>query len=275
MSVFRTSNPLLTADAFRGDGGGGRFGNFNLGSSTSAAARPTTMTLQGTVNATLILLGLCVASAIFCFSFLQKNQGALIGAASIGGIVSLVGLLAIYFKPGLSPYAAPLIAVAKGCTAGAASVFWTAYAQRSESQIVGQLGAGLVIQAALLTIAIAGGLLVAYKSRLIKVTQNFRLGVVAATLGLFFFSIIALVLSMFGVQIPYIWDNGPIGLIFTGAIVVLAALNLVLDFDFIEQGAENGLPRHMEWYAAIGLLVTLVWLYVSLLRLLAQLQRRD
>jgi uncharacterized YccA/Bax inhibitor family protein len=270
MSIFRTSNPLLTADSFQT---GGQFGNFNLGG--AVRERSTTMTLQGTVNATFILLGLCVAAAVFCFVFLQNNRGALLGATVIGGLVTLGGILLIYFKPGVSPLAAPVIALAQGCTAGAASVFWTAYAQGSQSQIVGQLGSGLVIQAALLTIGIAGGLLVAYKSRLIKVTQNFRLGVAAATMGLLFFSVITLVLSMFGIRIPHIWDNGIIGIAFTGFIVVLASLNLVLDFDFIERGAEQGLPKHMEWYAAIGLLVTLVWLYVSLLRLLAQLQRRN
>lgn len=278
MSMFRTSNPLLTAPAFSGAGREeGRFGNFAMpaSSASAAAVRPDTMTLQGAVNASLILLGITVATGLFCFSFLQKNPGILFGAWIISGLSGLVATLAVAFRPRMSPYVAPVVAVAQGVFAGAASIVWTRYAQGSQSQVVGQLGTGLVLQAALLTAGIAGGLLVAYSSRLIKPSENFKLGVAAATMGLCFFSLAALALSLFGIRIPYIWDNGPIGLLFAGAIVVLAALNLVLDFDFIENAASSGQPKHMEWYAAIGLLVTLVWLYVSLLRLLAMMNRRD
>jgi uncharacterized YccA/Bax inhibitor family protein len=270
MSVFRSTNPFLTEQAFAGDGRG-QFGNFAM-----REARPTTMTLQGTVNATFILLGITLATAIFCWSFLQTKPSLLFGAALVGSLVTLVGCVVTWFKRGASPYVAPFIAVAQGCTAGALSVLWTQYAAGPNApQFAGSLGTGLVLQAALLTIGIAGGLLVAYKSRLIKATENFKLGVVAATGGLFFVCIASMVLSMFGLKVPYIWENGPIGIAFAGVIVVIAALNLVLDFDFIEQGSEAGLPKHMEWYAAIGLLITLVWLYVSILRMLAMLQRRD
>jgi len=269
MSVFRTSNPLLTANAFGGSDDG-RYGNFAV-----REARPGTMTLQGAVNATAILLGLTVAAGILSWVYLQKLPALMFPAFIGGSILALVLTLVASFKPKLSPYLGPVIAVAEGLFAGAASIFWTRYAAGSESEIVGSLGTGLVLQAALLTVGVAGGLLLAYKTRLIRATENFKLGIMAATTGLCFFSLIAFALSMFGIRIPYIWDNGPIGLIFSGAIVVLAALNLVLDFDFIEKGAERGLPKHMEWFAGIGLLVTLVWLYVSLLRLLAQLQRRD
>ncbi len=273
--MFRTSNPLLTAPAFSGGGAdSGRFGNFAM-PATGAAARPTTMTLQGAVNASMILLGITIATGLFCFSFLQKNPGILFGAWIVSGLFGVVATLTIAFKPRLSPFAAPFVAIAQGVFAGAASIVWTRYAEGSQSQVVGQLGSGLVLQAALLTAGIAGGLLVAYSTRLIKPSENFKLGVAAATMGLCFFSLAALALSLFGIRIPYIWDNGPIGMLFAGAIVVLAALNLVLDFDFIENAASSGQPKYMEWYAAIGLLVTLVWLYVSLLRLLAMMNRKD
>jgi uncharacterized YccA/Bax inhibitor family protein len=139
---------------------------------------------------------------------------------------------------------------------------------------VSKLGTGLVLQATILTAGIAVSLLIAYKTRLIKATENFKLGVCAATGGLAILCLGSMLLGLFGVHIPYIWESGPIGIAVAGFVVVIAALNLVLDFDFIEQGAQNRLPRYMEWYAGIGLLVTLVWLYISILRLLAYLQDR-
>lgn len=269
MSALRTTNPLLTASAFSGES------ERRFGFTEVAAARPNTMTLQGAVNATFVLLGITVASGLGVFTFLQ-NQPGMVMAASLGGaVLALVLVLVISFKPQASPYVGPLIAIAEGAFAGAASIFWTRYAAGSSGTTAGALGTGLVLQAGLLTAGIAGGLLVAYKTRLIRATENFKLGVAAATMGFLFLCIATLVLSLIGIQIPYIWDNGPIGIAVAAGIVVLAALNLVLDFDFIEQGAERGLPRHMEWYAAIGVLVTLVWLYISLLRLLAKIQSRD
>jgi uncharacterized YccA/Bax inhibitor family protein len=118
------------------------------------------------------------------------------------------------------------------------------------------------------------GLLFAYKSGLIKVTENFKLGVVAATGGIAIAYFFSFILDMFGINIGFMHNNGPVGIIISLVIVVVAALNLVLDFDFIEQGAESGAPKYMEWYAAFGLLVTLVWLYLEILRLLSKLNGR-
>ena len=117
-------------------------------------------------------------------------------------------------------------------------------------------------------------LLFLYKSRLIRVTENFRLGVVAATGGIALFYLVSFVLRLFGIRIPYIHDSGPIGIIFSLVVVTIAALNLVLDFDFIERGSSLGAPRYMEWYAAFGLMVTVVWLYLEILRLLGKLNSR-
>lgn len=133
---------------------------------------------------------------------------------------------------------------------------------------------GIVVQAVFLTFGTLGALLVAYRSGLIQVTQNFRLGVVAATGGIFLVYVVSLALSFFGVSVPVIHSNGLIGILFSIGVVVLAALNLVLDFDFIEQGVTRGAPKYMEWYGAFGLLVTLVWLYLEILRLLSKLQSR-
>jgi uncharacterized YccA/Bax inhibitor family protein len=133
---------------------------------------------------------------------------------------------------------------------------------------------GTVSQAIFLTFGTLAALLVAYRSGWIRATENFKLSVVAATGGIFFVYLISFVLSFFGVNIPLIHGSGIFGILFSLFVVVIAALNLVLDFDFIEQGAEQGAPKYMEWYAAFGLVVTLVWLYLEILRLLGKLQDR-
>jgi uncharacterized YccA/Bax inhibitor family protein len=133
---------------------------------------------------------------------------------------------------------------------------------------------GLVSQAVFLTFGTLGALLLAYRSGLVRATENFKLGIVAATGGIFLVYLIGMVMSFFGRSIPFIHDATPIGIGFSLVVVTIAALNLVLDFDFIEQGAERGAPKYLEWYGAFGLLVTLVWLYLEMLRLLAKLQDR-
>lgn len=269
MSMFRTTNPLLNEKAFQPPAVWGNFKN-----PAEKIAR-TTMTLQGAVNASFILLAICAAAAVATWVILPTLGGSSMMVAFFGSMaLSLVLVLVASFKPATSPYIGPVVAVAEGVFAGVASILWSAYAQKSTG-MVGSLGVGLVIQSLLLTVGIAGGLLLAYSTRLIKATENFKLGVIAATAGLCFLSLGTLLLSFFGVRIPYIWDNGPIGIGVAAVIVVIAALNLVLDFDFIEEGSNRNLPKHMEWFAAIGLLVTLVWLYVSILRLLAKIQSRD
>ena len=115
----------------------------------------------------------------------------------------------------------------------------------------------------------------AYKSGWIQATENFKLGVVAATGGIFLVYLVSFILSLFGGGIPFIHSSGLIGIIFSLFVVGIASLNLVLDFDFIEQGAEDGAPRYMEWYAAFGLMVTLIWLYIEIVRLLVKLRSRD
>ena len=133
---------------------------------------------------------------------------------------------------------------------------------------------GIVSQAVFLTFGTLGALLAAYRSGLIRATENFKLGVVAATGGIAVVYVISFVLGFFGITVPLIHSSGTFGILFSLFVVVVAALNLVLDFDFIEQGVERGSPKYMEWYAAFGLLVTLVWLYLEILRLLSKLQSR-
>ena len=139
------------------------------------------------------------------------------------------------------------------------------------SSIFEQMYPGIVSQAIFLTFGILGSLLIAYKSGLIKPTENFKLGIAAATGGIFFIYLISWIMSFFGSSIPLIHSSSTFGIGFSIFVVIIAALNLVLDFDFIEQGAENGAPKYMEWYGAFGLMITLIWLYLEILRLLAKL----
>ena len=184
--------------------------------------------------------------------------GYMIGGA-IGG---LIFALITVFKPTWSPVTAPIYAALEGLFIGALSAF-------AESKFP-----GIVLQATGLTFGILFALLGAYRSGLIKATENFKLGVAAATGGIFLVYMASFVLGMFGVAIPFLHDATPIGIGISVFICIIAALNLVLDFDFIENGADNGAPKYMEWLGAFGLMVTLVWLYIEILHLLMKLRSR-
>ena len=263
--MIRTNNPVLNDRVFAPQTSYERH----------AETGRSVMTLNGAVTATAILLGVCATTGIIVWSLTAATPGVAILTALGGMLVSAILTLVTVFKPTTAPYIAVPVAVGEGAFAGGMSVYWAAYVATAKSGTIASLGPGLVMQASLLTVCIAGTLLFLYATRIIKPTENFKLGVVAATGGLGLFCLASIVLSLVGIRIPYIWENGIIGIGFAGVVVVIAALNLVLDFDFIEQGAEQRLPKHMEWLGAIGLLVTLVWLYVSVLRLLAMLQSRD
>jgi uncharacterized YccA/Bax inhibitor family protein len=179
-----------------------------------------------------------------------------------GGIGGFIIALVTIFKRTWAPYTAPIYAVLEGLFLGGLSAFF-------ESKYP-----GIVIQAVALTFGILIALLLAYKSRLIKPTENFKLGVVAATGGIFIVYMITFILNLFGVPVGYIHNSSTLGIVFNLFVVVIAALNLVLDFDFIEQGAASDAPKYMEWYAAFGLMVTLIWLYIEILWLLARIAGR-
>ena len=182
---------------------------------------------------------------------------------AVGAIAGFIVALVTIFKQTWAPVTAPLYALLEGLVIGGVSAIF-------EAQFP-----GIVIQAAGLTLGTCLALLLAYKSRLIRATENFKLGVVAATGGIALFYLLTIVLGFFGIRIPLLYSNGWVGIGFSLFVVVIAALNLVLDFDFIEQGAAQGAPKYMEWYGAFGLMVTLIWLYLEMLRLLAKLRSRD
>src|SRR5687768_6191514 len=221
------------------------------------------MTIEGTVHKTFILLLLAVASAAVTWGMVG-GANALVGPLAIGGAIGgLIVAMVTIFKHEWSPFTAPLYAVLEGLFLGAISA------------VFNLMYPGIVPQAVALTFGTLFCLLAAYRSGMIKATENFKLGIVAATGAIFVIYLISFVLRLFGTTFPFIHDAGPIGIGFSLVVVVIAALNLVLDFDFIEEGARQGAPRYMEWYAGFGLLVTLVWLYLEILRLLSKLNSRD
>ena len=181
----------------------------------------------------------------------------------IGGLGGFVLAMVTVFKKTWAPVTAPAYALVEGLFLGAISSMFEARFP------------GIVMQAVMLTFGTLFALLLAYRSGLIKATENFKLGVAAATGGIFLLYLVSFGMSLFGKNIPYIHESGLIGIGFSLFVVVVAALNLVLDFDFIETGVEQRAPKYMEWYAAFGLMVTLVWLYVEFLRLLSKLQSRN
>ncbi|MBT3982313.1 MAG: Bax inhibitor-1/YccA family protein [Bacteriovoracaceae bacterium] len=228
------------------------------------------MTLQGTINKTFILLALVFATAIFTWEKTMPAFGDVApGAGSYGYVMAgviggLIFAIATIFKNNWAPITAPAYALFEGLALGAISAIYEI-----------QYG-GIVFQAIFLTFGICLALLLAYKSRIIKVTEKFRMGVVAATGGIFIVYMLSFVLSFFGVTIPYIHGSGLIGIGLSVFICIVASLNLVLDFDFIEKASSRGdVPKYMEWYGAFGLIVTLVWLYLEILRLLSKLNSRD
>jgi len=250
MALFKSGNPVLGEKTFA-----------RPVAVTDAGA----MTLQGTVNRIALLLVVVFAGAMFTWRRFNATQDfASVSLFFYGGLIGgLAVAIVLAFKKQWAPYLAVAYAALEGLALGGLSAFFDlAYP-------------GIAFQALVLTFAILAVLLAVYTTRLIKVTENFKLVVVSATGGIALYYLASFVLSFFGVRAPLIHDNSWLGIGFTLVVVIIAALNLVVDFDFIEQGAEQGAPKYMEWYAAFGILVTLIWLYIELLRLLAKLRSRD
>ena len=247
---MRTANPALNSKTFQ--------------AYSSRSDAVDAMTIQGTVNKTAIMLCCLLLSAGWTWNmFYTTGNPAAVMPWMIGGAIGgfVVAIITV-FKKTAAPITAPIYALLEGLfIGGISSIFEARYP-------------GIVIQAVGLTFGTLFALLFAYKSGLIKATENFKLGVVAATGSIMLIYIASIVLGFFGIRVPFIHDSGPLGILFSLVVVVIAALNLVLDFDFIEHGAEHGAPKFMEWYAAFGLMVTLVWLYIEMLRLLAKLRSR-
>lgn len=254
--MMRTSNPALKAFV--------KSGTYGVARDESKV-----MTIRGTATAAAILTGLCAASAVTVYGWFANgaaNQMAF--PAVFGGmILAMVLALVMYFKPQTAPFCSPVYALSEGAFVGAVS--WIV------PMMYHQVPGGLVFQAVLLTFTIMLAVLAMYATGMVRMGGMAMRIVSAATVGIGLYYLAILVMNIAGFHVQSLgWSTSPLGIGFSVVVVVIAALNLVMDFQFIEAGVQNRAPRYMEWYGAYGLLVTLVWLYVEVLRLLAKLQRK-
>ena len=245
------ANPLLTEKAFR-----------RVDQLVQTAGEA--MTSEGVINKTALLLLLVAGGATWVWTrYFQTLDPATVMPYLWGGlIVGLVAALVTIFLPAWARISAPVYAAAQGLALGAISAFY-------EQQLH-----GIVFQAIGLTFGVLTVMLIAYRTGVIKVTDRFRMIVVAATGAIALLYLVSIVLSFFNVSIPFIHQSGTFGIVFSLIVVGIAAMNLALDFDFIQRGVEHGAPKVMEWYAAFGVMVTLIWLYLEILRLLGKIRRR-
>ncbi len=250
---MRTSNPTLDPDRFLKVAGR---------AATLEAENRTVMTLGGTINKTFLLLFLVLGTALFTWYQFFSGVNVMMYML-VGGIGGLVMAIVTIFKQEWAHITAPIYALLEGFLVGGLSAML-------EMQFP-----GIVLQAAGLTFGVLLTMLFAYKTGAIKATESFKKGVIAATGGIFLLYIFTFILNFFGMTIAFVHQGGLLGIGFSVFVVVIAALNLVLDFDFIEKAVAQGVSKQMEWYGAFGLVVTLVWLYIEILRLLAKLQSSD
>jgi uncharacterized YccA/Bax inhibitor family protein len=257
MPLIKTSNPALGQNTFRDVAGSG------YGSAIDAASR---MSLSGTVNKTAILLLCAVATAAWTWHLFVTSHdiGAVSGLMMLGLFGGMIMAFVTIFKKEWAPVCAPIYALLEGLALGGISaLFQMRYP-------------GIAFEAVGLSFTTLFVMLFLYKARIIRATRKFMIGVVAATGGIMLFYFVEILLGFFGIHaFATLNGSGPIGIGFSLLIVAIAALNLVLDFAFIEQGVNYGAPKYMEWYGAFGIMVTLVWLYLEMLRLLGKVNSRS
>lgn len=245
---LKSSNPVLSR------------GTFNV--TAEHVGYGPAMTISGTVNRAGILLLLVLVTAIWSWDrfYTTQDMSSIGGLTMVGAFGGFIAAMVTVFKKEWSPITAPIYALLEGLFIG------------SLSAVLELRFPGIAIEAVALTFGTCLCMLMAYRVGLIRVTQRFALGMVAATGGVALVYVASMILSLFHVQIPGIFGNGPIGIVFSLVVCGIAALNLILDFNFIEEGARRGAPKFMEWYSAFGLMVTLIWLYIEILNLLAKLR---
>lgn len=247
--LIKTSNPALNSKVFQGH----------------AIGLEEPMTLDGTVNKTGILLLCCIATAAYAWHtfIVTRSIAAVSSMLWIGMLGGLIFAVATIFKQSWAPVTAPIYSLLEGLALGSLSAIFEVRFP------------GIAIESVAMTFGVLFVMLLAYRSHIIPVTQKFRLGIVAATGAIALFYIAEILLGFFGIRFASINGATPIGIVFSIVVVAIAALNLILDFDFIESGVQARAPKYMEWYGAFGLMVTLVWLYLEILRLLSKVRGRD
>jgi uncharacterized YccA/Bax inhibitor family protein len=251
MALFKSGNPALTKDTFQEV-------------EKIAKGDENVMTLQGTVNKTAILLIAVIIPALYTWDLFTSTLdfSTIMPYFWTGTIGGLILAFIIVYNMDWSPFLAPLYAILQGLCLGGLSA------------AMNHKFPGIVMQALLLTFGICVVLLIIYKLKIIKPTENFKLIVASATGGLALYYLASFGLSFAGAELPFIHENTTGGIIFSLFAVVIASMNLVVDFDFIEKGAESRAPKYMEWYGAFGLMVTIIWLYLEILRLLAKSRKK-
>ena len=254
MALFKSSNPTVAEKVFKS----------SLGSADASAG---TMTIGGSVGKFGFLLLMVMGGAFYTWNLLGKGQASLLQTMMMVGLFGgLITAMIIIFKPTMAKFLAPLYALMEGFALGGISVIvQTAFADKYP---------GIVIQAVGLTFAVALGMLALYAFGVIRATQRFRAVIYSATLGILIFYVITMILGFFHVNVSFMYDSSLLGIGISIFIVAIAALNLIMDFDMIEKGAEMGAPKYMEWYGAFGLLITMVWLYLEILKLLSRFAGR-
>jgi uncharacterized YccA/Bax inhibitor family protein len=241
---YSISNPVLSAKNFE------------------CSERQMATTLNGVINRCLILLAIVISSAVFAWNGKYASVGSLTSKLALFAIAGFAVGMVTLFKKEWAGYTAPLYAVLEGLVLGSISkIFELEYH-------------GIVFQAVALTFGTAAGMLLLYKYNIINVTDKFRAIVIMATFGIAAVYVIGWIVSLFGGSMSFVHSGGMFGLLFSAFVVVVAALNLILDFDFIAKVSNRGLPSYMGWLAAFGLMVTLVWLYFEILRMLAKMRER-
>lgn len=246
MALFESNNPVLKEKTFQ---------------EASRMEYTESMTLGGTIGKMAFLLAMVLAASVYSWGVFAKGENILplvLGGAIGGLIIAIV----IIVKKEWSPYLAPAYALTEGLFLGAISAMYSS------------LYDGIVLQAVGLTIATFIAMLILYRARIIRATEKFRAVVVTATAGIAIFYLIAFVLGFFNINIPFLHEGSLIGIGFSLLVVCVAALNLILDFDLIENGVAQGAPKYFEWFGSFALLVTLIWLYLEMLRLLSKLNNR-
>lgn len=255
MNLFKSGNPALQEK------------KFNSTVLESVLINENAMTVKGTMQKFGILFLMVLATSVYSWREFSEG-GSAMPLIYIGAIGGFVVALVLIFKQQWSPYLAPLYALLEGLFLGAVSSMYNfAFADVAPNIIINAVG---------LTFSVVAAMYLLYSFRIIKATQKFKSIVMAATMGIAIFYLITWIMHFAGMQsLPFLHQGSAIGIGFSLLVTALAALNLIIDFDMIENGAAMGAPKYMEWYGAFGLLVTIVWLYLEILRLLSKLSSRD
>ncbi|MCX8473444.1 MAG: Bax inhibitor-1/YccA family protein [Sediminibacterium sp.] len=267
MSMFKSSNPTLAQKYFNT-------------TYTNYASAQGLMTVRGTINKFGLLMIAVFVSAGFTWHLFNEGKQSTMMVLTFGGaIVGFILALIMCFKPTAARYIAPAYAIAEGLFLGGISVIINnAVNAQHATDASGLANSGynnIVMQAVGLTFGVAISMFLLYNFKIIKVTERFRSIIIMATFGIAIFYLLSWIISLFGVNMNFAFGNSLMSIGISIFIVIIAALNLLLDFDMIEQNASNGAPKYMEWFAAFGLLVTLVWLYLEILKLLSKINSRD